>query len=173
MTGALPTPAAAGGRRLRLLAAAWALGLLAACSQPPRAPATGTEDAWNGRLALQVEDAATQSFSAGFELQGRPERGQLTLLNPLGNVMATLEWMPGQAVLVSGQERRTSDSLEALVQDLAGSPIPLTALFGWLRGENVQAAGWQADLGGLADGRIVAQRYSPLPQATLRIVLSR
>ncbi len=101
--------------RVRVLAAVCAIGALAACSQPP-APASGATDQWSGRLALQVEDAASQSFSAGFELQGRPERGQLTLLNPLGNVIATLEWEPGQAVLVSGQERRVSASLDALVR---------------------------------------------------------
>jgi len=159
-------------RQVRMLAAFCVLSALAACSQPP-APAGGTSDQWSGRLALQVEDAASQSFSAGFELQGRPERGQLTLLNPLGNVIATLEWAPGEAVLISGQERRTSESLDALVQELLGSPVPVTALFSWLRGESVQATGWQADLSGLPDGRLVAQRYSPPPQATLRIALSQ
>lgn len=165
---------AAGGfrRRVRVLAAVCAIGALAACSQPP-APASGATDQWNGRLALQVEDAASQSFSAGFELQGRPERGQLTLLNPLGNVIATLEWEPGQAVLVSGQERRVSASLDALVQELLGGPVPVTALFGWLQGDPVQATGWQADLSALPHGRIVAQRFSPPPQATLRIALSQ
>ena len=158
--------------RLRVLAALCVGGALAACSQPP-APASGASDQWSGRLALQVEDAASQSFSAGFELQGRPERGQLTLLNPLGNVIAKLEWAPGEAVLISGQERRASESLDALVQELLGSSVPVTALFGWLRGEKVQATGWQADLSALPSGRLVAQRYSPPPQATLRIALSQ
>ncbi|MBS0509283.1 MAG: outer membrane lipoprotein LolB, partial [Proteobacteria bacterium] len=49
--------------------AALGSALLAACAQPPR-PASGAADHWSGRLALQVEDAAAQSFSAGFELQG-------------------------------------------------------------------------------------------------------
>ena len=160
--------------KVRALAAAAIVGALTACAQPPRLPAgESPHNHWSGRLALQVEDAASQSFSAGFELQGQPDRGQLTLFNPLGNVMALLEWTPEQATLVSGEDRRTSDSLEALVQELLGSPIPIAALFDWLQGKASQAAGWQVDLSAADNGRIVAERMTPPPQATLRIALTR
>ncbi|KQR50186.1 lipoprotein insertase outer membrane protein LolB [Acidovorax sp. Leaf160] len=167
------TPANA--RRPRAWLACASLCLLAACAQPP-APKASTDPAmgaWSGRLSLQVDDAAAQSFSAGFELNGRPEQGQLTVLNPLGNVMATIDWSPGKAVLVEGGQRRESDSLDALVQETTGSALPVAALFGWLRGEAVQATGWQADLSRIDEGRLVAQRLAPPPQATLRVVLSR
>lgn len=163
-------------RRRGLLASLALCGLLAACAQPP-APAPGPDPAngaWSGRLSLMVDDPSAQSFNAGFELTGRPERGQLTLLNPLGNVMARLEWSPGHAVLMDGQKRTESGSLEQLVQTLTGSALPVSALFSWLNGEAVQTPGWQVDLSALQEhGRLVAQRFSPMPQATLRVILSR
>ena len=121
---------------------------------------------------MQVEDAAAQSFSAGFELKGNPEAGELMLFNPLGNALARLEWAPGRALLHNGDERRESASLQALVQELTGSDLPVAALFGWLKGEAVQAAGWQADLSGLERGRLTAVRHAPAPQTTLRVILS-
>lgn len=171
------TPAAGAGQRRRGLVASLALaGLLAACAQPPapRLSADPANGAWSGRLSLLVDDASAQSFNAGFELTGRPEQGQLTLLNPLGNVLARLEWSPGRAVLMDGQKQTASDSLDQLVQRLTGSALPVSALFSWLRGDAVQAPGWQADLSALQEhGRLVARRFSPMPEATLRIVLSR
>lgn len=163
-------------RRRGLLASLALCGLLAACAQPP-APAPSTDPAngaWSGRLSLLVDDPSAQSFNAGFELTGRPEQGQLTVFNPLGNVVARLEWSPGHAVLLDGQKRTESDSLEQLVQTLTGSALPVSALFSWLRGEAVQTPGWQVELGALQEhGRLVARRFSPMPQATLRIILSR
>lgn len=160
--------------RVRVLVAGLLMGALTACVQPPRQPsADASSHYWSGRLALQVEDAASQSFSAGFELQGQADRGQLTLLNPLGNVMASLEWTPERAVLVSAQQRRESPSLDVLVQELLGSPVPVAALFDWLQGNDVPASGWQVDLSAFGDGRLVAQRVTPPPQATLRVAFSR
>ena len=162
-----PSPA-----RRFVLAGLAAAALLSACAQPPR-PAAGTADHWSGRLAVQVEDASAQSFSAGFELKGAPDAGELTLFNPLGNTLARLEWSPGHALLLNGHERRQSASLQALVLELVGSDLPIAALFGWLKGEAVQAAGWQADLGALDSGRLAATRHTPAPQTTLRIILSQ
>lgn len=157
--------------RGRLLLAGLALALLGACAQPPR-PAGGAADHWSGRLAVQVEDASAQSFSAGFELQGSPQAGELTLFNPLGNVMAQLQWRPGHALLRNGSEQRQSTSLQALVLELTGSDLPIAALFGWLKGEAVQAAGWQADLSALGQGRLTATRHTPAPQTILRVALN-
>lgn len=158
-------------QRGRLILAALATALLGACAQPPR-PAAGASDHWSGRLSLQVEDADAQSFSAGFELQGSPEAGTLSLLNPLGNVIAELQWVPGRAMLHNGSEERQSSSLSALVRELTGSDLPIAALFAWLKGEQLQATGWQADLSALAAGRITATRHQPAPPAVLRIILS-
>ncbi len=145
---------------------------LSGCAQTKLANAMD-EDAWNGRIALQVEGQASQSFSAVFELHGNAQAGGLVLLTPLGNRVAQLDWADGHAKLQSGQETRTSDSLDTLLQDVTGTRLPVAALFGWLKGNQSTAVGWQADLSGIADGRLVAYRSAPTPQATLRIALTR
>ncbi len=151
--------------------AALCLLWLVGCAQPT--PRAAGEEAWSGRLALQVDGQASQSFSSAFELQGNAQSGSLVLLSPLGSRMAQLDWKDGHARLQSGEETRTSDSLEALLQDATGTHIPVVALFSWLNGTHATAPGWQADLSGLADGRLVARRDHPAPQATLRIALTR
>lgn len=144
---------------------------LAGCAQPPRAPTAHTE--WSGRLALQIEGQASQSFSAAFELQGTPEAGELTLYTPLGSALARLQWAQGQARLEQGGEVRESTSLDELVRELTGNPLPIAALFDWLEGRPAAATGWRADLSAAGEGRITAERFEPQPQATLRIALNR
>ena len=150
-----------------VLCALW----LAGCAQPmPSAPVV--ENSWNGRIALQIDGQASQSFSAMFELRGTAQAGGLVLLSPFGNRIAQLDWKDGHAQLVSGQNTRTSDSLDTLLQDVTGTRIPVTALFSWLKGTQASATGWQADLTGIADGRLTARRDDPQPTATLRIALT-
>lgn len=150
-----------------LLCALW----LAGCAQPmPSAPVE--ENSWNGRIALQIDGQASQSFSAMFELRGTAQAGGLVLLSPFGNRIAQLDWKDGHAQLVSGQDTRTSDSLDTLLQDVTGTRIPVTALFSWLKGTQASATGWQADLTGIANGRLTARRDDPQPTATLRIALT-
>ena len=150
-----------------VLCALW----LAGCAQPmPSAPVE--ENSWNGRIALQIDGQASQSFSAMFELRGTAQAGGLVLFSPFGNRIAQLDWKDGHAQLVSGQDTRTSDSLDTLLQDVTGTRIPVTALFNWLKGTQASATGWQADLTGIADGRLTARRDDPQPTATLRIALT-
>ena len=145
---------------------------LAGCAQPQLTPTGSQRTLWTGRMALQVQEQAAQSFSASFELSGSAQQGQLVLLNFLGGTVARLQWRIGHAEVTTGQNTRTSESLETLLQDVLGADIPVAALFSWLQGMQVAAAGWQADLSAIADGRLVAQRHTPEPQATLRIVLT-
>lgn len=142
--------------------------LLGACATPVRErPA----QFWSGRLGLQVNSEPPQSLQASFELQGNPQSGELTLLNPIGGVLARLSWTPQQATLERGNERWTQPSVEALAQQLAQTPLPVQALFDWIEGRAVVHAGWQPDLSALGEGRILAQRSQPAPAAQLRIVL--
>ncbi len=148
--------------------------LLGACAQPPRTSANQPpSDVWTGRLALAVDGKAAQSFSAGFSLEGTPERGELTLSTPLGTLLAALRWEPGRAELQSPSGDRAANSLDELLTDAVGTAIPVAALFAWLKGDAVTATGWQADLSGLEGGRVVAVRTEPLPRTTLRIALDR
>lgn len=159
-----------------------ALGLLAGaalsiagCAQPARQPSPDEISAgiWRGRLALQVEDQPSQSFSAGFELRGRPEAGELTLFNPLGGTLAALNWAPGTATLRSGDQVRQFESIDALAAGATGTAIPVASLFDWLAGRDTPVPGWVADLSQLAAGRLRARRVQPSPIADLRVALER
>lgn len=164
--------------RPRRWAGAWLAALtlaLAGCASAPKTaatfdPATGP---WSGRLALQVQDRPGDSFSAGFELKGSALAGELQLFSPIGGTLAVLDWHPGHARLQSNARVREFGSVDALLAEIAGTPIPVHALFDWLRGIATPVAGWRADLSQLAQGRIAAKRLEPPPEADLRLVLER
>ena len=163
--------------RLRTRWAAWwmalAFALLAGCASPPRTagPSDPVAGPWSGRLALQVQDQASQSFSASFELKGNARSGELTLFSPLGGVLGALTWEPGLATLRGNGQTRQFDSINAAVAQVTGSAIPVAALFDWLRGVDTSVPGWRADLSQLGQGRLAAKRLQPLPEADLRVVL--
>ena len=160
------------------LAARWAGAallalLLSACAVPPRAPAAPGVQTWTGRMALSVEGQANQSFSAGFELKGAPEQGELSLFNPLGGTVAVLAWAPGSATLRSNGSTRQFPSLDALAEEATGAPLPVASLFDWLAGKDAAVPGWQADLSEVGEGRLRARRTDPPPPADLRLVFER
>lgn len=145
-------------------------GVLAACASAPRErPARF----WSGRLGLQVQGDKPQDLFAGFELQGSPEQGELSLLSPIGLLLARLSWRPGQALLEQGEQRWQDTSVDALAQRLAHTAVPIAALFDWLEGRPNASAGWSVDLSDWSQGRILAQRQTTAPAARLRIVVER
>lgn len=156
-------------RKLLLGSSATALALMG-CA-PRRPPGPRPPEHWSGRLSLSVQSDPVQSFSAGFELSGRAEAGELMLSTPLGTTLAQARWSPGQAGLVSGAQERRFNSIDELLRELTGTTLPLAALFDWLRGIPTEAPGWQADLAHSAQGRLVARRASPAPLVELRLLL--
>ena len=162
-------------RRAAFALLAGATLFIAGCAQPARVAQKDeiTTAVWQGRLALQVQDQPSQSFSAGFELRGRADVGELTLYNPLGGTLAALQWAPGSAILRSGDQVRRFDSIDALVAGATGTAIPVANLFDWLAGSNTPVAGWEADLSQLAQGRLRARRFAPPPAADLRVALDK
>lgn len=127
-----------------------------------------------GRISLQIQSEPAQSFSASFELKGRAERGELTLISPLGNVLGILRWSPLEATLDSGsQQVQRFSSVDALMAQATGAAVPLSALFAWLQGDNANVNGWSADLSRHSEGRILAKRAQPAPQAELRVILDQ
>ena len=160
---------------LPALGLALGVAMLGGCAQPARQlqPDVAASHHWSGRMALQVQDAQQQSFSAGFELQGQPESGTLLVFNPLGSIMARLQWTRAGATLQQGDQITQSDSLPELITRMTGSDIPVAALFDWLQGKPTPAQGWEADLAAYGDGKITAQRLYPQPEASLRIVIER
>ncbi|MDB5742774.1 MAG: putative lipoprotein [Polaromonas sp.] len=166
--------------RLRLLISCclFATFFIAGCARPISATALNEQkkESWSGRISLQVLSEPAQSFSASFELKGKPESGELTLISPLGNVLGILRWSPGEAQLDSGpQQIQRFASVDALMTQATGTAVPLSALFGWLQGDHasVSANGWIADLSRHGEGRISAKRVQPAPQADLRVILDR
>ena len=157
-------------RRSLLLGSAAAALLQIGCA-PRRPPGPRPADHWSGRLSLSVRSQPAQSFSAGFELNGHAEAGELLLSTPLGTTLAQARWSPGQAWLASGAQVRRFPSIDELLRELTGTTLPLTALFDWLRGIPTQAQGWEADLAQSADGRLLARRSSPAPLVELRLLL--
>ncbi|MGV8804033.1 MAG: outer membrane lipoprotein LolB [Polaromonas sp.] len=163
-------------RSLLLCGCLFATFLIAGCARSPSASALNglNNEFWSGRLSLQLQSEPQQFFSAGFELKGKPERGELTLISPLGNVLGVLRWSPGQAELESGKQNiQHFDSVDALMLRATGAAVPLSALFAWLQGDNAHVNGWRADLSRYNEGRISAQRTQPAPRADLRVVLDR
>lgn len=152
----------------RLAALGLAL-LLGACSTPPRAVEPGGS-AWTGRLAVRVDSEPPQSFSAGFDLRGHPQAGELQLNSPLGNSLATVVWTPAGAELRQGEQITRRGSLDELTTELGGTALPVAALFDWLKGQPTDSTGWQADLSRHSEGRVSARRLHPAPAAELRIV---
>lgn len=142
-------------RRCAALAAAL---LLAACAATPPAPVSG----WSGKLGYRVEAGASQRAQAGsalFELQGDAAAGSLQLQTALGTALADARWDGDGLRLHDGRESRQFASLEALGvalgETLQGPPLPLAALFDWLRarpwpgaphrrdGDGFTQLGWQ------------------------------
>lgn len=153
-----------------------AITLIAGCARPIKATAINDSQTkfWTGRLSLQVQSEPAQSFSAGFELKGKPERGELTLISPLGNVLGVLRWSPLEASLDSGNQNiQRFSSVDAMMEQATGAAVPLSALFAWLQGNHASVSGWSADLSRQSEGRISAKRAQPTPQADLRVMLDQ
>jgi outer membrane lipoprotein LolB len=155
-------------RRSSLAALGLAL-LLSACATPQRVAQPG-ESAWNGRLSVRVDSEPPQSFSAGFDLRGHAQSGELQLSSPLGNTLATVMWSPAGASLQQGEQVTRRGSLDELTTELGGTALPVAALFDWLQGRPTSSSGWQADLSRHTEGRVTARRLQPAPSAELRIV---
>lgn len=161
-------------RALCLASGAMLLGALSACSTPSRQLQSNNDAGyWSGRLSVQVHDTPPQTNSGSFELSGNAEQGELLLLTPLGNIVARVHWDASSASITQGSQTRQADSLDALTQELLGAQLPIAALFDWLSNIATQAQGWSANLAARDQGLITAQRSSPLPAASLRIVLDQ
>lgn len=128
---------------------------------------------WSGRISLQIQSDPSQAFFAGFELKGKAEAGELTLLSPIGSVLGVMRWSLDEALMISNGETQRFDSIETLLMKITGAALPMTALFDWLKGDNSSLNGWSADLSQYKLGRITAKRFNPIPQAELRIVLNQ
>lgn len=170
-----PHPQALRRHLLRATGAAALVGVLAGCgvTSKPYTPQTGS---WSGRISISVDDPSNpdkpQSYIAGFLIKGSYAKGTLEVYNPVGSTMAQLRWDANEAQLFDGKETFYAASLGELLTRVFGTELPTEALFAWLRGEPLQAQGWQVNLERYKEGRINATRVTPLPAARIRIALS-
>ena len=166
--------------------------LLAGCaSRLPPAPSTASEQRFAGRLAMQVaatERTGAQSVTAGFELRGRPDAGEIELATSLGTLLAQARWNRAEVLLVTPQGTRRFADLDELSREALGEALPLAALFDWLKGRPWVGApssplsggdgpgfvqlGWEVDLGRF-DAGLVAARRPAAPSVQLRVQLER
>ncbi|WP_246100639.1 outer membrane lipoprotein LolB [Tepidimonas alkaliphilus] len=161
--------------RRRGIGLALAAALLAGCAAPPpRSPADTATSGWSGRLALTVHGEPPQRASAGFELRGAPQRGELLLSTPLGQLAARVRWDDGGAWLErpDAEPQRYAD-VAALTEALTGAALPLPALFDWLDGRPANVPGWTLLQLDAAQGRLHARRDAPAPVVELRLAWQR
>lgn len=158
--------------------AAWlsVILFLAACSSTPivQPSAQGSDKHWQGRLALKVEGASAQAWTAFFELDGNPERGSLILSSLFGTRLARMQWAPNSASLQTPSENLQFPSLEAMVAHHNANPFPVTALFSWLQGQRLDVKGWEVSMDQLPQGRLSALQRGPDNALTeLKVILER
>jgi len=167
-------------RAVRCFAACFLIVIfVAGCAVPTRVSVSDQSEhtIWRGRLSVRVEsdraETPPQAFAAGFELTGNAQTGELTLYTPLGTTAAALSWSAQTALMRTNGDVRSFASLDALIEQAVGTEIPVAALFAWLAGDDMRAAGWSADLSQRADGRLTARRTEPPPITELRLVLEK
>lgn len=161
------------------------LGLAGCSSLPSRMP---DMPVLSGRLSVLVAataDGSARGFSGQFELRGGERSGALEIAGPLGAGGVRAYWSEQRFVLDDGRQTRSFDSLESLAEAGLGEPLPLAALFDWLRarpwrgaphdarsdgGSGFAQLGWRIDTTAAAEGLLVATR-SASPAITLRVRL--
>jgi outer membrane lipoprotein LolB len=134
-------------RRLTLLALSVTLATLAGCATTSSNVATvgayrDTVDL-GGRLSVNYQkDGKTESLTGNFDWAQRPGRVDVTLANPLGQTMATIEVTPQSATLTqAGRAPVTEADIDTLTQRTLGWPLPVSGLRDWLQGYAVDAQG--------------------------------
>ncbi len=170
-------------RRITLSGAC--IALLAGCATRP--PSIADMPWTSGRLAVRVEATETsplRSASAGFDLRGSAEVGELRLLSPLGTLLAQTRWSPTEVLLSTPDGTRRFEDLDSLSRETLGEALPLRALPDWLAGRPWRGApsqprddgfaqlGWQVQVAQLSEGLLLARRETP-PAVTLRARIER
>lgn len=134
-------------RRLSLLALSATLAALAGCATTSTNVATvgayrDTVDL-DGRLSVNYQkDGKVESLNGSFDWAQRPGSVDVTLTNPLGQTVATIQVTPQSATLTqAGRPPVTEADIDTLTQRTLGWPLPVSGLRDWLQGYAVDAQG--------------------------------
>ena len=131
-------------RRLSLLACA---AILAGCATTSSNVATvgAYRDSidLSGRLSVNYQKEGRQeSLTGNYDWTQRPGRVDVTLANPLGQTIATIEVTPQSATLTqSGRAPVSEADIDTLTQRTLGWPLPVAGLRDWLQGYAVDGQG--------------------------------
>lgn len=131
-------------RRLSLLACA---AILAGCATTSSNVATvgAYRDSidLSGRLSVNYQKEGRQeSLTGNYDWTQRPGRVDVTLANPLGQTIATIEVTPQAATLTqSGRAPVSEADIDTLTQRTLGWPLPVAGLRDWLQGYAVDGQG--------------------------------
>lgn len=167
---------------------------LGGCSVLRRTPGVPDTLRLGGRASISVGAIGTrpahrETFEFEWVSTGESgQSGQLSLLGPLGQIVAQLSWTPQQAQLrQSGQaQARIAATPEELSESVLGERLPVQGLGDWLQGrawaqapaaatlEGFEQLGWQIDVRRLRSDRQGSARRpgdDRQASATLRWVL--
>lgn len=133
-----------------------------------------------GRFAITAESfgQAPEAVQGGFVWSQSGREQRLDLADPLGNTLARVLIHPGHAVLTQANGATQSASgPDALLENVLGSPMPVSGLAQWLRGrvDAARAHAIERDAQGrpvvfLQDGwRVQLSRYDALGPVLLRL----
>jgi outer membrane lipoprotein LolB len=99
--------------------------------------------ALDGRLSVQYQkNDKDEAIHASFNWKQTRENSAITILSPLGQILATIEVSPDMATLKqSGQAARSASNVDALAEQALGWPLPVSGLRNWLQGYAADANG--------------------------------
>ena len=176
----------------RGLASALLSALLVGCmTRPVVTDPLMSNERISGRMSVQIDASDTEpahGMSASFELTGDARRGRLDLSTPIGSMVARARWQPGAVFLETPQGSSEHASLADMTRAMLGEPLPVMAMFDWLRGRPWPGAdsatstppepagfhqlGWVVDLSRFSQARIAARRSEP-PAVVVQVRLDR
>jgi outer membrane lipoprotein LolB len=97
----------------------------------------------DGRLSVNYQKSGNrESMTVNFDWTQRPGQVDVTIANPLGQTVATIEVTPQSATLTqAGRAPVTEADVDTLSQRTLGWPLPVSGLRDWLQGYAVDAQG--------------------------------
>jgi outer membrane lipoprotein LolB len=97
----------------------------------------------DGRLSVQYQqDGQDQSLHGSFSWRQNAQQTRVTLMSPLGQIIAVIEVDPAYATLTqSGQPPRSAQDVDQLAAQSLGWPLPVSGLRSWLQGFSADASG--------------------------------
>lgn len=97
----------------------------------------------DGRLSVNYQkDGKVESLTGSFDWAQRPGNVDVTLTNPLGQTVATIQVTPQSATLTqAGRAPLSEANIDTLTQRTLGWPLPVSGLRDWLQGYAMDAQG--------------------------------